>query len=182
VTFREEYDHRRGQPSDITAHLPALHHAARGRRHGLELGVRTGNSTTAFLAAIEADGGHLWSIDILAPDVPRHWHDSPLWSFLRADDLSRQARAWAPGSIDFLFIDTSHGYDHTLAELRAYAPRVSPGGMVLMHDTEFAPPDIDGADPRESGVGRALDAYCAETGLVWANTTGCYGLGIMRIP
>src|SRR5690348_17788993 len=38
---------------------------------------------------------------------------------------------------DVFFLDTSHEYDHTLAELRAYMPRVAPGGVALFHDTNI---------------------------------------------
>jgi predicted O-methyltransferase YrrM len=154
--------------------------------HILELGTRTGNSTAAFLAALDIDRrGHLWSIDADRPQVPAYWHDNPYWSFLQADDLSDEAQAWAPKHVEVLFIDTSHTYEHTLAELRMWVPRVRPGGVVLMHDTEFAPPAVWGIDPHESAVGRALDDYCAERrkagdDLEWRNRPGCYGLGVMR--
>ena len=63
------------------------------------------------------------------------WEGTGLWSFLAADDMSDEAAAWLPGELDILFIDSSHLYDHTLAELRKYVPRVRPGGLVLCHDT-----------------------------------------------
>ena len=186
---RAEYERRLQAASDIRDHLPVLYgHAA--RRPGvriLELGVRSGNSSSAFLAALEDSPapGCLWSIDVNDPDVPGEWHGLPYWRFLRADDLSAEALRWAPESVDVLFIDTSHEYGHTLAELRAYAPRVARGGIVLMHDTEYAFADglhLAGQDPHGSAVGRALDAYCAEAGLTWENRPGCYGLGMVGIP
>jgi cephalosporin hydroxylase len=55
-----------------------------------------------------------------------------------------------PASIDLLFIDTSHLYDHTMAELKRYAPRVRPGGWIVFHDyVSFA------------GVSRAVGEFLA---------------------
>jgi predicted O-methyltransferase YrrM len=86
-----------------------------------------------------------------------------------------------PPEIDVLFIDTSHAYWHTLEELRLYVPRVQPGGVVLMHDTELESPDGVGNRP-PFPVAKALNDFCAETGLMWRNRTGCWGLGIIDIP
>lgn len=142
--------------------------------HILELGVRRGNSTISFLAALETDRkGHLWSIDIAPPEVPLEWHESEHWSFLKAHDLSSRAADWAPGEVDVLFVDTEHDFGHVKAELDLWVPRVRAGGVVLVHDTDQ--PDL-------SGPGTALTAYCEEhPELEWRNKAGCHGLGIMRI-
>lgn len=186
---RAEYERRLRAASDIRDHLPVLYWQAAARQavRVLELGVRSGNSTSVFLAALEDSPapGCLWSIDVNEPDVPASWRALPYWRFLRADDMSAEALDWAPGQVDVLFIDTSHEYGHTLNELRAYAPRVVSGGVVLMHDTEHAcvgGVHLDGQDPALSAVGRALNAYCAGAGLTWENRPGCYGLGMMGIP
>ena len=145
--------------------------------------MRSGNSTAALLAAACSVGGHLWSVDIDQPQVPREWHDDPSWHLLRADDLSQQAKDWLPAACDVLFIDTSHTYGHTLAELREYVPRVAPGGTVLLHDTQFlATGGGNGDDAGEPAgeVAAALDAYCGETGRKWENRPGSYGLGVIR--
>ena len=135
-----------------------------------------GLSTTMFLSAIEEAGGELWSVDLQPAQVPGEWHDLAYWHFLQADDLSPQAREWLPAACDVLFIDSDHHYDHTLAELRVYAPRVRAGGVVLLHDTQWDDGNIDLGQPI-GPVARALDAYCAETGKTWTNLPGSYGLG-----
>ena len=83
--------------------------------------------------------------------------------------------AGLPAIADVVFIDTAHTYDHTLAELRAYAPRAP---LVLLHDTQF----VNGADAGTptGPVARALDDYCAEAGLTWVNRPGSYGMGCIR--
>jgi hypothetical protein len=87
-----------------------------------------------------------------------------------------------PREIEVLFDDASHDYGKTLEELRLWVPRVRPGGVVLMHDTEWLAPASMGNPPDITPVGQALTDYCEETGLTWVNKPGCYGLGIMRIP
>ena len=178
-----EYDHRlNGFWSDIQGHMPFLREtiAAYDKPVGIELGVRSGQSTSAFLAGIAGNGGQLWSVDIDEPQVPPHWRDLPEWHLLVADDLSPQAQAWLPAQCDVLFIDTSHTVEQTMAELRLYVPRVKPGGVVLLHDTEWKEPGTM-LDAPGGWVTQALDAYCKETGLSWVNRTGSYGMGVIRL-
>lgn len=176
-----DYDDRRTTWSDIQEHLPLLRARANVPRvKVIELGVREGNSTSAFLTAALDNGGHVWSVDIAEPRVPAHWYELDCWTLTVADDLAVVDQA--PTGVDVLFIDTSHHYEHTLAELRAYVSKVKPGGVVLCHDTDLeAMPDQPDGDP-PFAVARALDAYCAETGLRWRNHPGSYGLGEVRIP
>ena len=58
---------------------------------------------------------------------------------------------------NLVFIDSSHGYRHTVEELKLWYHEVRRGGLVLLHDaSEFAArfdPD------REGGVGRALQEW-----------------------
>lgn len=185
------YGARRLTPSDIWEHLPFLHDTALSyeRPKIIELGVRTGNSTSALLAAAEEGGGHLWSVDIIVPPVPVAWLDDEAWTFLHGSDVHpeivrRIKEDTAPG-VDVLFIDSSHEYEHTLEELRTYVPMVRPGGVVLMHDTEATeqPPFAnEGARKIAENVTRAIEAYCAEMGLTWESRHGCGGLGVINIP
>jgi predicted O-methyltransferase YrrM len=177
-----EYEDRLVPWSDMQGHMAFLRDtvAACTGPVVIELGTRSGNSTAAFLAAVTGNSGELWSVDISAPDVPEHWHALGYWSFLEADDVSPEAQEWLPAQCDVLFIDTSHEYGHTLEELRLYVPRVKPGGVVLLHDTEWEPPG-HALDRPGGTVNDALNAWCEETGRSWENRTGSYGLGIVRI-
>lgn len=106
-------------------------------KHVVELGTRDGNSTLALLEALRATGGHLLSLDvdeckeaksrIKAAGLDRHW------KFIQADDLALDESV-LPERIDLLFIDTSHLYAHTLAELQKYGRRLSEGSWILLHD------------------------------------------------
>lgn len=177
-----EYEARCRADSDIVDHLPFLYDTV-CRFAGaviLELGVRTGNSTAAFLAGAEMVGGHLWSVDIAKPHVPAWWHESGRWTLSIGDDLAESTCEKLPDQVDILFIDTSHAFEHTLSELEAHVPRVVPGGVVLCHDTELKEPE--GAPPEPAfPVARALDDFCESHELSWSNRTGCYGLGVLEV-
>lgn len=172
-----EYDMRRWMPSDIVQHLPRLYdEAARGDTVVVELGVRSGNSTAAFLAAVERHGGHVWSVDVDRPRVP--WHGHPQWTFTLGDDIAVADRL---PDCDVLFIDTSHHYGHTLAELDVYVPKVRAGGVVLLHDVELERPDGAPPDDPAFPVRAAVDDYVAKHGLTVEYVAGCYGLGVIRV-
>jgi cephalosporin hydroxylase len=114
--------------------------------------------------------------------VPEHWHELDSWQFLKASSLSARALDWAPDRLEVLFLDSGHEYGHVLAELRAWVPRVTRGGVVLVHDTEWGRGDVNLGAGQPGPVAEALDAYCEENpGLEWRNRPGCFGLGIMRI-
>src|SRR5262249_5428935 len=138
TTLRDGYLDRLARWSDIQEYLPFLHGQAAGRPgcRVLELGTRRGNSTLAFLAGGKESGGHVWSVDVNPVDrdpagmLP--WRAVPQWTFTRGDDMDSSVQSLLPAQADILFIDTSHEYGHTLAELRAYMPRVAPGGVALL--------------------------------------------------
>lgn len=168
--------------TDIHEHLPTLYHETieREAQQVIELGVRGGQSTIALLAAVEVTGGQLWSCDIADPRVDANIAAHPQWTFKLGDDL--QAVDEAPESCDVLFIDTSHTYTQTLAELEAYGPKVRPGGIILMHDTELLHPDDDtsGIDfPVRLAINEWLEAYPEYE---FENHINNNGLGIVRIP
>lgn len=178
-----EFAAKRSSWSDIQGHLQTLHDqvAARTEPIVLELGVRAGVSTSAFLTAVSEVGGHVWSVDMARMRTPLWWADTGLWTSIMGDDRSPEIADRLPAAVDVLFIDTSHAYDHTLAELRLYVPRVKPGGVVLLHDTELEHPEGVPADPGFP-VAKALDVFCDETDLAWDNRPGSYGLGVIGIP
>ena len=150
----------------------ALHYAnpaglIPGKRLGgpiiIELGVRTGVSSAIWLAAIEkAGGGLLWSYDIEAPhgDYVHQILGHPNWVFNLGDDLE-MANGIPGDDADILFIDTSHTYEHTLAELRLYAPFVQPEGVIFLHDS-----NVEVTTEGETwSVRKAIDTYINETSI-----------------
>lgn len=176
-----EYRSRCAAWSDIREYLPLLHGYARmysGARI-IEAGVRDGNSTIALLHAAEITGGHLWSVDcdpvLERPGGMGPWAGHPAWTFTQGRAADPGTLEEQPAQADVFFLDASHRYDDTLAELRAYMPRLVPGGTALFHDTRYGHRAASGTWP----VTAALDVYCAEAGLSWTDLPGQYGMGVI---
>jgi len=136
-------------PSDITDHLPTLFCEILKARPALvvELGTRGGDSTKAILGAAHIAGSHMLSVDI--DDCSKVVYESKyrsIWRFVQADDVvfAGEFKDWCeknrlPSSIDVLFIDTSHEYDHTRREIEAWFPLLSEKGKAIFHDTNMGP-------------------------------------------
>jgi cephalosporin hydroxylase len=174
----DEYQRRCREWSDIYEHLPALFQAVMTAPAApviVELGTRSGNSTSAFLHGCQINkGGVVHSVDIEMPQVPGDWWDVPFWFFHQGSSTDQDVLDKLPMEIDVLFVDTSHTYDQTLSELTHYLPRVKPGGVAFFHDTEVMNDVCD--------VAKALDEYCGHAGLRWTNDPRCYGLGRIQVP
>ena len=103
-----------------------------------------------MLEAVKAIGGKVTSVDIEdCPVAKRRVAEAGLdqyWEFLKGDDMTVPWR----GEIDHLFIDTSHIYEHTIAELRRFEPLVRKGGVISLHDPVSSP-----------GVRKATNEYLA---------------------
>ena len=185
MSILEEYQRRLGEWSDIQDHMPFLHETVLSypAPSVIELGVRSGNSTSALLSAAELAGGYLWSCDTREPDVPSEWFGSPRWAFIPGSSLGQHTLFLMPKLVEVVFIDSSHEFDQTLAELLEYVPRVRPGGVVLLHDTQFLPPSTSLPEPG-GPVTEAIHAFCVKTGRTWENrksAPGWYGLGMIRV-
>jgi len=183
LTIAHAYHEQLVHPSDIVEHLPTFV-AAVEELHAttvIELGVRWGVSTIAWLHAIEATGGRVWSVDVDQTANHNVFTATGRWTFVHGDDCAPEVLALLPEQADIVFIDTSHAYDHTLRELAAYVPRVRPGGRVLLHDTEVLAPDNVGPQP-PFPVKLAVREFCADHGLVWSNDPACFGLATILIP
>lgn len=174
----EAYRELCSTPSDIYQHLPRFVDMVveRNAQHVIELGTRSGVSTIAWLYGLERSGGQLTSVDIdEQPDIGV-W---PHWTFHQADDLDPDLVAsLAPA--DVVFIDTSHHYEHTLAELNVYRWLVKPGGIIVLHDTELERPDGAPATPRFP-VRTAVDEFCAAEGYEWTNDPRCWGRAEIKV-
>jgi len=130
------------QPTDINEHLQTLHMLSveLNLKNILELGTRNGESTISLLFAAKELDGKMTSVDIdpcnEAKDKVRKLGLDPYWNFIQADDLKLN---WE-SQIDHLFIDTSHTYEHTMAELKKFEPYVRKGGLITLHDIITHPP------------------------------------------
>ena len=115
---------------DIREHIATLRRYATYCDTIVELGVRTGASTRAFLAAKPKS---LLSVDIIpiATDVSKlkSMVKDTKWEYLQADDLKIDIP-----ETDMLFIDTYHTGEQLRQELELHADRAKK--YIILHDTE----------------------------------------------
>lgn len=177
-SLRAEYVRVSNTPSDIVSHLSRFVDLCDEVKatHVIELGTRTGVSTIAWLYALQGRG-RLTSVDIdEQPPIGDYDH----WTFIQGDDMDPAVQAQlAPAEI--VFIDTSHYYDHTKAELAAYLPFVKPGGRMVLHDTQLRRPGGSPARPLFP-VRTAVVEFVTEHGFEWVEHVDCWGLAVITIP
>jgi predicted O-methyltransferase YrrM len=157
-------------PSDIQHHLPLLRSLARG--NVLELGTRSGVSTRALLAGVEAHGGKVWSVDIDERSA-KVAEGHPLWTFVHGSSTNPDLIASKTGAepFDLLLIDTEHTYNQAAAELALWGPHVAPGGTICMHDPETFP-----------GVRRAATEFAGKMGWPIMFVLPCNGMAVIERP
>jgi predicted O-methyltransferase YrrM len=127
-----------GTPSDISEHLQFLHDVTvvMNAKQVVELGVREGCSTSAFLSALTETSGNLWSCDIQRPigEVAK-FLDNFNWSFNLGNSISLTTIKVIPNSYDIVFIDTSHFFNETYQEMTLYFQNLRLGGLMILHDS-----------------------------------------------
>lgn len=173
------YRERCSTYSDIVDHLPRFVDMVEklDAKHVIELGSRSGVSTVAWLYALERTGGHLTTVDLDdAPEIGTWDH----WRHVKGDDMDPAVIA-SLQSAEIIFIDTSHFYEHTAAELEAYLPLVWTPGLIVLHDTELASPigapKSDGVYP----VKRAVREFAKRHGFEWINYPDSWGLAVIEV-
>lgn len=166
--------------SDISFHFPRLMRLVVDYdvRTVVELGVREGHSTAAWLSFLPADG-QVYGVDLVWLLPPRSRLNP-----IVGDDLDPDVAAQVPAECDLLFVDSSHDYEHTRTELALYGPRVRPGGLIVLHDTENEHPEdtepaIGPQDPFP--VRRAMGGYADRHGYATEEFPGSYGLGVIYV-
>lgn len=170
-----EWERVRTTPSDIVDHLDYMVSLVLdlNAKNVIELGVRHGTSTIAWLHGLVVTGGHLWSVDI---DPTPDWLQHDRWTFVRGSDLHPDVLADLPRYVDIAFIDTTHHYMHTRFELETCRTLVRAGGVIVCHDTEverpYRAPAVDPPFP----VRQAIHEFCARWGVDLEINPACNGL------
>jgi predicted O-methyltransferase YrrM len=154
--------------SDMAAHMPTLYLLARQWSFGpvVEIGVGRGWSTVSLLAGTLDGGGRLVSYDtapsakesaIAAMGIPAADPRLAPWEF-RARNSVDGAGDFADGSVALWFLDTTHTYADTRAELAAWLPKIHPAGLMCGHDYLL---HQHPAWSTLSGVHHAVDEFAA---------------------
>jgi hypothetical protein len=172
MTIEELYQERLKGDShhDMREHLHTLRaYAEKVQGVVVEFGLRTGNSTVAFLAA----GAHVLSYDINSPQFVCPVDAKHRWVF-RQNDTTQLV---AIPSCDILFLDSKHTEDQVRAELRlhTFCRR-----YIILHDTiEWG---VKG-ECEQPGILRALLPFLADHNRTWriaAHFNNCCGLTILE--
>lgn len=148
------------QPDTQTtgAEQAAIRLYAEGRRLAAEIGVFEGVNTRIIATAL-ATGGKLYAIDpfirgslgICYYERIARWHigSTLLKSVIRMiPKFSADAAGDVPGDLDFIFIDGDHSLEGITRDWELYAPKMAPGGYMLLHDTS---PPVPGSPVAEYG-------------------------------
>ena len=156
------------RPGDV-AELLRL---AAGRRRVVELG--TGPGWTAIALALDDPRRRVVTYD----PVEHEHRDAYLGLAPAARDriewVTAEGAAGASTSselVDLLFIDSTHEREPTLAEFRAWRPRLAPGAVVAFHD--YGHPDFPGVD--EAVVALGLEGARRGGMFVWRYEPGPSG-------
>jgi predicted O-methyltransferase YrrM len=149
---------------DMAPHIATLTKSARAAQVIVELGVRGGVSTWAMLDGLPPTGT-LYSVDIVDCVVPPRVSNDPRWVFIVGDDMDPAVQRQLPPVADLVFIDTSHEYEHTCAEL-AFAQSLTPA-RIVMHDYVMEP------------VKRAGSEFCEREGWRVVANEMPYGLATL---
>jgi cephalosporin hydroxylase len=129
----------------------------------IETGTAAGGSALYLASCMELLGhGRVVTVDAAPqPDLPAHERITYLTASSTDPDtiasIRREAEACSPVLV---LLDSDHTRDHVLAELRAYAPLVTPGSYVIVEDTNVNGRPVEpqfGPGPAE-----AVDAFLAE--------------------
>ncbi|MEX0296609.1 cephalosporin hydroxylase family protein [Pseudomonas putida] len=142
----------------------------------IECGIAHGGSIIYYASMMELVGhGEVLGID---RDIRPHNREAieshPMFkriSMIEGSSIDsavvEQVRALAEGKKVIAVLDSNHTHEHVLAELRAYAPMVSPGSYCVVMDTVVEDMPADAFPERPWGVGdnprTAVWAYLKES-------------------
>jgi predicted O-methyltransferase YrrM len=187
--LKERYDMLCAGQNDVVEHLPTFVRTVEelNATKVIELGVRYGVSTIAWLYGLEGRG-NLWSVDCSFPIVDPETgielltSQGPLgvvdhWIFLLGYDHWDTMVAALPDQVDAVFIDSQHTFEQTQLELELYYPKVRSGGRILLHDT-MLDKTANATTPQPLyPVRTAMYQFCERLGLQCENNQACNGLG-----
>lgn len=142
----KQYQRQLGVPEgqcDISGHLPTLYELVVGlnAQWVIELGVRSGISTTAWLAGLEVTGGSLITVDL--HDAPPLEHGEVTWRHVKGNDTDPDTvmaiDEWidVDADVEIVFVDSSHCYQHTLDEIACYRRWAK---VMVFHDMDLEKP------------------------------------------
>lgn len=133
MNLKETYNQTATTKSDINEHLPTLLRYGQECDTIIEMGVRFGRSTLAWLMAKPSK---LVCYDLkvhkrLPLDIYKQWAKEQGINFVFIEGDTRKVKI---EQADLLFIDTLHNYDQLKVELECHSDKANK--YIILHDTE----------------------------------------------
>jgi hypothetical protein len=141
IDFSKEYDLAKSIPSDINENVHILYDLAKECKTVVEMGVRTGVSTRAFLNT----DVELLSFDIVLNQAVEKLFDSAKKQGKNVNYIKDNVLAIEIDDTDLLFIDTLHTYDQLKQELKLHGNKAQK--YIAFHDTHTF--GLHGEDQRD---------------------------------
>lgn len=150
---------------------------AMGWTRGVEIGVSFGDTFGYLLAEcprLELTGVDTFALNPDAPEPPDWTADHHIRARAAAEAIAARypnnaalevgrstdvAQEFAPGSLDFVWIDGDHATEALLADIAAWSPALKPDGWLLGHDVNW--PTVRAA------VDQVLPGYLVGPDSVW---------------
>lgn len=128
----------------------------------VETGSFAGGSALYLASCMDLLGkGRVISVDIAERERPEHERATFITgSSTDPSVVDRIRRAAEEASPVMVILDSDHSRDHVLAELRAYAPLVTPGSYLVVEDTNIGRPVEPELAP---GPHEALEEFLRES-------------------
>jgi len=132
----------------------------------MELGVMAGAHSKIMYDALIPRLQRLYLIDSWKVSYRPEMHDrllttvqkfeeNPIITVIKQDSL-RCLELFNNNSIDFIYIDNAHDYEHVLREIENWYAKVKPGGMLAGHDVNLQHPER---------VLKAVNNFCYDNNL-----------------
>lgn len=119
------------ESGDMKPYIHILYGIAKATKGDiLEIGVRKGQSTKTFLAALEGSERKLVSIDLAEPRTPIK---SDRWEFIQGDSKKVWSKI-AERTFSIIMIDGDHSRKGVYADWNNYTPLCEPYGFIILHD------------------------------------------------
>lgn len=160
LDLREEYLRACNTTSDINEHLELLFLLSLDPEvyNITEFGVGYGNSTRAFLAALEEQEGRLRSYEIKMHDGIQELFDSAQAQDVDAKIILESSLLADVEPMNFLFIDSMHNYAQVKEELKLHGNKSSK--FIGFHDiVSYGDHDEFGPGP---GINLAISEFLAD--------------------
>lgn len=152
-TYKKMLEYSNTMLTDISDHIPTLfcHCFLHNPSIIIESGVGSGlGSTVPIHAVATLLNAHMVGIDI--SDCSNVYSKFNNAYFLKINDLEFpdyfKKMNLKKETIDFIFIDTSHQYIHTLREIEVFVSMLSENGILAFHDSNVTPLDNNSAYER----------------------------------